>query len=128
MFKDLSREADNDNKDPNSNPLYSGMSKDPNALQTHVQAVLPPVLNMSDVTPPTSPQQPTTSPKKTIGGGLFAKIRALSTSGGGSTMTTTQARQKPKLLLSRIRENRLSRKEVISDSSEMCIKKLVKNE
>lgn len=114
------------------------MNQDPNVLQAHplspaLGVSLPLTSVQSEVTPPTSPAQGTFSPRRnSSGGGLFAKIRALSSSSGSSSSTTTapatspQAlKQKPKLLLSRIRENRLTRKEVISDSNEMCIRKLV---
>lgn len=160
MFKDPNRELNNDDKDPNSNPLYSGMSTDPNAIQINNMptgpSILMPVVNsQSEITPPTSPKQASPAPSRKSGGvGLFAKIKALSfsTSGnsnnesssissstttataatglGGSTSPTGSAlshsiKQKPKFILSRIRENRLTRREVISDSNEMCIKKLV---
>ena len=132
LYKDPNRELDHEDKDPNSNPLYSGMNQDPNVLHMHslsptLSISLPVTNTQVEITPPLSPTQPPLSPPKKSGG-LFAKIRALSSSSGSVPSSTEAAanasKQKPRLLLSRIRENRLTRKEVISDSNEMCIRKL----
>lgn len=128
MFKDPSRETDYDEKDTNSNPLYSGMNQDPNALivSPSTSPTLQGSASMSassiqlEAALQQAQQQQQTTPKKS--GGLFARIKAFSNSGGSQ-----QSKQKPRLLLSRIRENRLSRKEVISDTNDMSIKKLVKH-